>query len=109
LVENAIRHGFSSPPARGKLRIEATCRDRLLELRVIDDGVGLDSGEATGRGMGLENVRQRLEQLYPGAYRFSLEAGKAGGAVATLVIPLREPPADSSSRLAMVPAATGSR
>jgi two-component system, LytTR family, sensor kinase len=88
LVENAIRHGFSSTPARGKLRIEATGADGRLQLRVVDDGLGLGSGEATGRGMGLENVRQRLEQLYPGAYRFSLDANEAGGAVATLVMPL---------------------
>jgi two-component system LytT family sensor kinase len=90
LVENAIRHGFSAPPARGRLRIEATSRDGMLQLRVIDDGVGLIAREAEGRGVGLENVRQRLEQLYPGAYRFALEPGEAAGTVATVVIPLRE-------------------
>jgi sensor histidine kinase YesM len=66
--------------------------------------------EGSHRGVGLENARQRLEQLHPGAYRLSLDAGHPNGAVATVVLPLRhqsEPP--PPLRAEMMPVLEGGR
>jgi two-component system sensor histidine kinase LytS len=68
-------------------------------LRVVDDGRGPQSraSEAGSGGVGLENVRRRLEELYSGAGSLSLEAGSAGGAVVTVTIPFRRHPGGAPS------------
>jgi signal transduction histidine kinase len=90
LVENAIRHGFASRPKRGTIRIEADDDGETLRLRVTDDGRGLGAADGieNRRGVGLDNIRQRLQQLYPGHYRLALETSAAGGAVVTVGVPL---------------------
>ena len=91
LVENSIRHGFSSRPRRGSIGIEARSEGQRLTLRVIDDGRGLAGCEPAAKrpGLGLANTRQRLQHLYPGEHRLSLEPGPAGGAIVTVTLPLR--------------------
>lgn len=88
LVENAIRHGFASRPTRGTIRIEARAQGDVLLVRVVDDGRGLPEAAETRRGLGLTNTSERLEHLYPGRHRLSLEPAPAGGAMATVMIPL---------------------
>src|SRR5581483_1777731 len=41
LVENAIRHGISRRAAGGTVTVQATSEKGRLEIRVLDDGVGL--------------------------------------------------------------------
>lgn len=101
LVENAIRHGISQRPGPG--RIEITARtgadETTVDLEVCDDGVGLLASNQAGSGVGLDNTRARLEQLYGNeAFRLELEPRKGGGVRAALTIPLiREPVADLST------------
>jgi len=95
LVENAIRHGIGRRSAAGRLEIRAERRDDVLEVRVIDDGPGLSSGDtgdardAGSPGIGLANTRARLRQLYGDGARLDLANGAGGGAVATLTLPYR--------------------
>jgi signal transduction histidine kinase len=96
LVENAIRHGVAKRSSAGLVRIAARRRDGWLELSVEDDGPGLPDGlpkEADG-GIGLRNVRARLEQLYGGRQEFVIENVEPEGAAARLRIPLRRRGAD---------------
>jgi signal transduction histidine kinase len=58
-----------------------------LVLEVEDDGRGLPEGEAAPEGIGLSNIRERLEQLYPGSHEFTLCRRPEGGATARIVIP----------------------
>ncbi len=88
IVENAIRHGFPSPGRRGKIRIEAREGPDGLTLKVVDDGQGPPEDPREGLGLGI--TRRRLEQLYPGRGRLTLENGPSGGAVATLAFPFKE-------------------
>jgi two-component system sensor histidine kinase AlgZ len=70
LVENAIRHGIAARGS-GDLRIHiGRVADRL---QVIVDNDIPTSEVAQAAGIGLTNVRARLDAMYPGAYRF--EAG----------------------------------
>jgi len=55
-VSNAIRH---ASPSRIRVSVSATPAE--LHLRVSDDGRGIGAGAP--RGMGLDNMRQRLSEL----------------------------------------------
>lgn len=93
LVENAIRHGIAPRIEPGTVRISATrgAGGTVLELEVRDDGPGIhsDHGAVARKGVGLSNIRSRLEQLYGDEHRFELCTHAEGGAVVRIVLPLR--------------------
>ena len=93
LVENAIRHGIAARIEPGRVEISATCtpNDGFLRLEVRDDGRGVDRGGEvrTRRGVGLTNIRSRLEQLYNGEHRFELENHAEGGVLVRVTLPFR--------------------
>lgn len=93
LVENAIRHGIASRIEPGTVEISASRRpdDRFLQLEIRDDGKGLDRDNdiRTRRGVGLANIRSRLEQLYGSAHRFTLENQAGGGVLVRISLPFR--------------------
>lgn len=86
LVENAVKHGISKKLQPGILKITSQKQDRLLRLMVEDNGPGL-SGTVDSGGVGLENIRQRLTQLYSEA-SFELLPSELGGLKVQIEIPL---------------------
>ena len=90
LAENAVKHG--AEPKIGPVHIEVHARraaDGRLELTVADDGAGFaDSG--SGGGLGLSNIRERLQQMYGDRAALTLKARPDGGVAATLTLPLEE-------------------
>lgn len=91
LVENAIRHGVAKHSSSGLIRITAQRSNGWLELSVEDDGPGLPAGfePDAGRGIGLRNVRSRMEQLYGSQQEFVIENVAPKGATARLRIPFQ--------------------
>jgi two-component system LytT family sensor kinase len=93
LVENAVKHGADKVAEPGRIEIEASRDGQRLVLSVSDNGPGLDSAEQAQRetegGVGLENIRQRLQQLYGSAQSLTLIERQGGGTVATIVMPYR--------------------
>jgi two-component system LytT family sensor kinase len=87
LVENSILHGIASETGSGTITVRASIETDSLILEVEDDGLGLPEGEAPAAGVGLCNIRERLAQLYPGAYEFTLRRGAPGGTLARIRIP----------------------
>lgn len=88
LVENAVKHGIEPKKGPALIRVTAVCSDAgVLELSVADDGVGFAA--ASGSGIGLSNIRERLKHLYDDAAALSLRTGDAGGVVASIVLPMR--------------------
>jgi LytS/YehU family sensor histidine kinase len=91
IVENAIRHGIAPRASSGSIEVEARREGADLAIYVRDDGKGLgkswDASKCTG--VGLRNVRARLEQLYGQDHRFSIEEQAAGGVLVTMKIPFR--------------------
>lgn len=75
LVENAIKHGFDGSPTPLRIRIAARIRsDGRLVIEVANSG-RLDGGgpaSENGTRIGLRNVRERLEKLFPGRSSFGL-------------------------------------
>ena len=91
LVENAIVHGVARKADAGAVTIRVARRGGDLELMVQDDGPGPNAIPATpGAGVGLANLRSRLERLYRGAGGLTLESAPGGGALATLRVPYRK-------------------
>ena len=91
LAENAIQHGVAPLEAGGRITISAERQNGHLLLQVSDDGQGFVSknGNKNG-GIGLSNVRARLENLYGGEQNFSINELPKGGVAAEIEIPFRE-------------------
>lgn len=83
LVENAIKHGIEPRPGPGEVVVTVSADANRLLLEVEDDGVGLREGEM-GSGVGLRNIRQRLQGLYGGLAGFDLRSRPEGGVLAYL-------------------------
>lgn len=62
IVENAILHGNSKGDGF-VIKIEGTASEDILSLRITDNGSGMDS-EKEEYGIGLQNVRDRLQLTY---------------------------------------------
>jgi signal transduction histidine kinase len=86
LVENAVKHGVELKKGPALIHVSATATDAVLTLTVADDGIGF--APASGSGIGLANIRERLRHLYGDAAALALRTGDAGGVVASIVLPL---------------------
>jgi len=71
--------------------VSAGRRDGLLQMRVCDDGPDLPAGWGMEvcKGISLRNTRRRLQQPYGARQRLDIRNIEGGGAVATLLLPLR--------------------
>lgn len=101
LVENALNHGIEPGSAAGVIEILASrAGDRLL-LSVSDSGVGLAdaAGLTASNGIGLSNTKARLQNLYPGKYRFSIGNRREGGCIAEVEIPFHTEPLTVSNQI----------
>ena len=86
LVENAVRHGIEPKVGGGQIGIFAQIDNGTLRIKVSDNGMGL-APDAESAGVGLSNVRARLETLYGGAGKLTLRGNDDGGVTATLTLP----------------------
>ncbi len=81
LVENAFKHGASGRPgAPLRLSLVARLHEGELHLHVANRGQWRPPAPGT-TGVGLANLRRRLEMLYPGRHAFQI-AEEAGNVVA---------------------------
>jgi two-component system LytT family sensor kinase len=89
LVENAVVHGIAEHPGVCELEVRCALRGDRLSIRVSDDGAGSPprSDPAFKEGIGLRNVRQRLEQLYGADHSFVFESEPGRGARVTIDVP----------------------
>lgn len=93
LVENAIKHGVE--PKIGPVHISVTAKilekedNEFLEITVCDNGVGF-GGTTSGSGIGLTNIRERLESTYGKSANLTLKARAEGGVEAIITLPLSE-------------------
>lgn len=89
LVENAVRHGVEPMPGPVCVRLQARKADGKLRVLVTDDGAGAASN-ALGSGVGLRNLRARLQAQYgvDASFALRIEAGKATEAELTLPLEL---------------------
>lgn len=95
LVENAVRHGVLDHrrTGAGKITIEARVIGGDVELRVRDDGSGIDPDKVpgllagTGGGIGLSNVDARLRATFGEPYALRIESEPGRGTTAIMTVP----------------------
>jgi|SRR5579864_8656657 len=90
LVENSLRHGLKDGAAGIDISIGAERENGSLILKVSDTGAGLGmqgTEAAMNRGVGLANIRGRLEQLYGADQEFAIANRPTGGTEVTLRVP----------------------
>jgi LytS/YehU family sensor histidine kinase len=87
MVENAVKHGIAKRVQGGAIRLAAARSNGTLTLRIYNDGPTLPSGwELNSTGIGIPNVRTRLESLYGNAYELSFR-NQNGGVEASVSLP----------------------
>jgi two-component sensor histidine kinase len=88
LVENAVKHGIEARSGAALIRIAAAREDDSLVLTVTDDGFGPPAGSLR-EGVGLSNLRARLQALHGDRQELTLAPRPGGGAVVTMRVPWR--------------------
>jgi len=94
LVENAIRHGLEGRLSGGAIDILARRTAGQLQIRVLDDGVGLPANwrKETSTGLGIRVTCERLAALYPdlGEQALMIQPRPGGGTEVAICLPLSE-------------------
>ncbi len=92
LVENAIKHGLEPKVAGGRVGISARREGTLLVLTVADDGLGFRTTRSdSSSGLGLANLRSRLESIYGARAHMTIEDSQPGTTV-RLTLPIDPAP-----------------
>ena len=92
LVENAVKHGLSRKLGPGTIQIDVRMDGATLALSVGDDGLGMTDaalGCVYERGVGLRNLRARLERLYGPSHLPEITSAPGGGTRVSLRLPVR--------------------
>ena len=89
LVENAIKHGLEPKAEGGALMVKADIVHGKLQLRVADTGLGFGMAATAGTGVGLANIRERLQLLYGPKAALTVAANQPSGTVVTITVPYK--------------------
>ena len=89
LVENAVKHGVGDKVGVGRIEVRARREGDQLVLGVRDDGPGLAAAATppSSGGVGLRNVRARLEELYGENEGVVFLEADGGGLIAEIRLP----------------------
>ena len=99
VVENALQHGVRTQNESSDILVHAYVTGDKLNITVKDTGYGLtpqmeqklQSGQAEGTkqgGIGVGNVRQRLNLIYGEDAQFTIGNRPEGGVIVKIIIPL---------------------
>ncbi len=93
LVENAVRHGVERRAGTGRVTISAQIVGGDVELRVSDDGAGIEPERlgavlaGAGGGIGVSNVDARLRATFGERYALRIESDLGEGTTAVMTVP----------------------
>ncbi len=89
LVENAIKHGIARRAQGGTIEVAAERSSGRLCLSVGNDGPALPADwETHPAGIGISNLRTRLQIMYGSGFELSLRNRDSGGVRACVSLPL---------------------
>jgi two-component system LytT family sensor kinase len=91
VVENAIQHAIAPRTEPVGITIIARPLDGMLRLEVRDTGPGMRTvtGSHIGHGVGLNNVRSRLDRLYGAECMFEIASGPVEGVAVIMQFPFQ--------------------
>lgn len=87
VVENAIKHGLEPKPEGGSIWISARAAAGRLRVSVADSGLGFGNGTTGGTGVGLNNIRERLNGLFGNEAALIISPNAPTGTQVTIEIP----------------------
>ena len=85
LVENAFKHGVSTSEA-SFINISITVTDQNIHCVIANSNHPKTDSDRSGNGIGLKNLRRRLDLIYQKQYTFTTEV-KDDTYIATLDVP----------------------
>jgi len=99
LVENAIYHGLKAQDQKGMLKVVGYQDGNDIIFKVIDNGIGMTSEELADinnslptskdqGGVGVTNVRERIQLYFGALYGVTFESVKGEGTVVTIRLPV---------------------
>jgi two-component system LytT family sensor kinase len=90
LVENSIKHGIATRVMGGNVRVTGALRDGSVCLSVYNDGPSFPADwQTTGAGVGLANLRTRLQILHGEASELQMRRAGADGVEVLVTLPLK--------------------
>ena len=89
LVENAIKHGLEPKAEGGRLSVKAQIVHGKLQVVVADTGLGFGRAATAGTGVGLANIRERLQLLFGNKASLTVAENSPSGTVVTITVPYR--------------------
>lgn len=91
IVENAVKHGIAKRVQGGDIRISAVRNNGMLTVSVYNDGPALPAGwEETCAGVGVSNVRTRLQSLYGNAFELKMQNQGPNGVEVSVTVPFKK-------------------
>ena len=100
LVENSIKYAIAQMASGGLIEVTAKCQQGYIHMEVADNGPVQDKAylgtltENKGQtasshtGVGVQNIVERLNVLYPDKHSFTITRGKTAGYCVQIVIPM---------------------
>lgn len=101
LVENAVIHGVEPLSRKGSINVSAARDGAEVIIKIIDNGVGMNQekvdqilngqiepSRVQTSGMGIKNVKARLDLFYGDRYCFSIKSRPGRGTEVTLSLPI---------------------
>jgi two-component system, LytTR family, sensor kinase len=115
LIENSIKHGLEPRISGGTITIRSRLNNGKLMIEVEDDGVGIAPGRPhssgvlhQGTGIGMSNVRERLEVLFGDEASFDVSSRPGRGTHITMEMPVAGYD-DGETGTALLPARSSTR
>jgi len=90
IVENAIKHGIAPQRSGGEVIISAKLEKDFLIIKIEDTGAGVSEIELArnrSRGVGLNNVEQRLRSHFDELSSLTIESSSGKGAIVQMRFP----------------------
>ncbi|MGH9559878.1 MAG: sensor histidine kinase [Terracidiphilus sp.] len=98
IIENSIKHGLEPRIHGGTVTVRSRLEGDRVSIEVADDGIGItakptSSVRPKGAGIGMKNVKERLEVLYGNQAHFNVVSNPGRGTLVSIEIPanLNEP------------------
>jgi sensor histidine kinase YesM len=88
LIENAIRHGLEPKLEGGRIALKAERNGESLRISISDTGMGF--ADKPSNGIGLKNVRERIDKLFGKNGGVSIEENQPCGTRVAVTIPYSE-------------------
>lgn len=88
-LENSFKHGASQVLEKPWVRLQVDARANHLDFRISNNKPPAESPVSGKSGIGLKNIRQRLELLYHGQYQLEMDC-TADTFTVHMVVPLEE-------------------